>query len=305
MSAQPELHQDSPTALIVADAGRGHRFFSDSIAELGRSSITVCHPLEAIHSLQDESRAIGAVFAPMGDTAFKSSDLFAFLGDEFPWVRRIAYAAQGAEREAMLCTGLQDVTLTHPTSLEELAEALQPRPSALRVTDPPTFAQLDRRYRSHIGQLAAAMRFSKEDAEDIVQETLLGLFLARATTRGEGADALIAELAATSASASERGGRRRKRLRVAAVCDAATERSARESTGQPDAALLTAELANLASTAVHNLPGWCRRPFWLRAVDGQSSTAAGAALNMIPSTVDMLLAHARRRIAIDMNPHLA
>ena len=53
---------------------------------------------------------------------------------------------------------------------------------AWQETDNRAFDELDRRYRVRIHR-RVQMQFSHEDSEDIVQETLLRLFLARTTLR--------------------------------------------------------------------------------------------------------------------------
>jgi hypothetical protein len=203
----PPARPDS-TALIVATADVGHRSFTEGIASLGRRSVTVHHPLEAIVCLQDDSLAVGVVLAPAHDLGFRTLELFEFMRDQFPRVRRIAYAKSSSEHAGAPGTGLIDLTLTYPTPLNRLAEALQPSPEAIRPatehslpprsdqrtdeqllhawngSDRPAFDELDRRYRPRIRALATSLRFTDEDADDIVQETLLGLYLSRGVFRG-------------------------------------------------------------------------------------------------------------------------
>ena len=142
------------------------------------------------------------------------------------------------------------------------------------------------------------MRFSDEDAEEIVQDTLLGLFVGRETFRSDSAsDHSIGSMVATSTLELDRGARHRTRLRRALAHAAVTDRADREWSGQPDERLLSTELAAHADAAVHNLPGWCRDAFWLRAMEGQSAKQVGAKLDMTPTMVDGVLLHARRLIA--------
>ena len=89
-------------ALIIADADLCHFSFSDGIATLGRRSITVRLPLEAILSLQDDSPQIGVVLAPAHDPRFRAMEFFAFMRDAYPLVRRIAYTKRALEHSRAL-----------------------------------------------------------------------------------------------------------------------------------------------------------------------------------------------------------
>jgi len=83
--------------LIIAAADEGHRSVTDCVASLGRCSITVRHPLEAIICLQDDSVPIDVVLAPAHDLGFATLEWFAFMREEFPRVLRIAYEKSSAE----------------------------------------------------------------------------------------------------------------------------------------------------------------------------------------------------------------
>ena len=315
-------------ALIIADTDLCHWSFSSGIVSMGGCCITVHHPLEAIIGLQDGSLAIGVVLAPAHDPRFNALELFAFMRAEFPLVRRVAYAKHASEHADALDAGLLDVVLTYPTPLHELAEALQPASTrilppavvphendtrsdeqlfqAWKGADRPAFQELDRRYRPRIRQLATSMKFSDEDAEEIVQETLLGLFLGRETFRGHPTpDSVICGLTATSILARLRGEHRRTRLLSALAHAAVADRAARECSGQPDERLRATDLATHANAVICKLPSWCRRAFWLRAIESQSAREAGATLDMTPSTVDMWLLHVRRLIASRLRSQLA
>jgi RNA polymerase sigma factor (sigma-70 family) len=168
------------------------------------------------------------------------------------------------------------------------------------------FAELDRRYRPLIRHLARSMRFRREDAEEIVQETLLSLFLGRRAYRDDCTpERFVSDLAATAVLAHERGVRRRTRLLSAAADAAATNRAEQECGGQPDEGLLTAELAAQIDAAVRRLRGRCRCVFRLRAMQGRSAREAGATLKLPPALVEVWLLLARRLIADQLHPRLA
>lgn len=224
----------------------------------------------------------------------------------------------GAGNEA----GVLDIVLTYPTLLHELAAALRSARSgavvplasdqrsdqalfqAWKGADHGAFRELDRRYRPRILSLATSMKFSAEDAEEIVQETLLGLFLRRETFRHLSTpDDVICDLTATSFGARLRGERRRTRLQSVLVHSTAADRSERECRGQPNEGLLASDLASQVNILVRKLPVWCRRVVRLRAMEGQSAKEVGATLDMPPSTVNMWLLHARRFMAGELYSH--
>jgi hypothetical protein len=84
---------------------------------------------------------------------------------------------------------------------------------ASRGADPRAFRELDRRYRRRIRRLAISMNFSSADADEIAQESLLGLFLGRETSPDHcNVEDLIDALVATNALAFLRCERHQKRL---------------------------------------------------------------------------------------------
>jgi hypothetical protein len=92
--------------LIIAAADEGHRSVTDCVASLGRRSITVRHPLEAIICLQNDSVPIDVVLAPAHDLGFATLE----------WL-----SAEDAQAPDAL---LIDLTLTYPTPPPRLAEAV-------------------------------------------------------------------------------------------------------------------------------------------------------------------------------------
>ena len=119
-----------PMTMLIADAGLCHRSLSAGIASMGGCCITAHHLLEAIISLQNDCQPIDVILAPAYDPRFHAMEFFRFVKDEFPLVRLVAYASDASERADALSTGLLDVVLTYPMSLQELVEALLPVPVA-------------------------------------------------------------------------------------------------------------------------------------------------------------------------------
>lgn len=258
--AQPS--EPISTALIVATANERRNSLAGRVAAVGRQSITVHHPLEVIHCLQDDSLAVDLVLAPAHDIGFGTHALFAFMRDEFPRVRRIAYVMSTAGPSDAPETGQHDRTRSCSAPLRRFPGATQPSPVVVRLvagysvvpttdrrsneqllhawngSDREAFDELDRRFRPRIRAYATSLRFTEEDVEDIVQETLLALFVSRGMFRGNRTpDDFLFGLAATSVTALERGMRRRGRLRAAVAHAAVVHRSERERRGQPDARL--------------------------------------------------------------------
>jgi hypothetical protein len=80
------------TVLVIANAGLSYRSLITDLFRLGRRAVTARSPLGAIVQLQDHTLAIDLLLAPSDDPKFGLLDFFTFVKDEFPHVRRIAYA---------------------------------------------------------------------------------------------------------------------------------------------------------------------------------------------------------------------
>jgi len=243
------------TVLVVSDGQQGERSYRAGIASQGHRVLTAVHPVDAIKKLRDGSESYDVVFAPASDCRFPALEFFGLLAAEFPLVRRIAYAKNDAEHAKVLNAGLLDVVLTYPTSDRLLAEALRPPKTTSTASmarqcndqsdsqlfqswnrsDDRAFAELDRRYRPRIRRLVKSMRFSDEDVEDIVQETLLNMFVERETLCGCNApDRLVCNFAASCVLSRLRGEQRQARLRASLVSAAQRARAQNERSGQPD-----------------------------------------------------------------------
>ena len=120
--------------LIIAASDTCHRSVTDCVARLGRRSITVRHPLEAIICLQDDAVSIDVVLAPAHDLGFATLEWFAFMRAEFPRVLRIAYEKSSAEDPHAPDASLIDLTMTYRTPPPRLAEALPLLPEDVEPT---------------------------------------------------------------------------------------------------------------------------------------------------------------------------
>ena len=302
--------------MIIADDAQNSRLLSDDIARIGCRSITVTHPLEAITSLEQSTPEIGVVLVPTRADGFKAREFLAFMRNEYPHVRRVGYSTHSSKANR----DLVELRLICPTTLSRLGVALrtsggQPsrRPRTDSRTDSRTarqlldawaksdrsaFDELARRYRPSIFEGLISSSYTAEDAEDIAQETLLALFLSRPVRHEHrSVDALVADLTTAAALGKEKSRTRRARLTAKLKRSSHTHRAAREACQQPDDRLKAAELSAQVDVAINELPGWCRRPFWLRVVKGQSAKNISADLGMVPSTVTTCVRYARGLIA--------
>jgi DNA-directed RNA polymerase specialized sigma24 family protein len=307
-----------PTLLVVVAPTRPARRLLDEIHRLGWRSIVASQPLEVIIRLQSSS-GISVILAPECETHFKTREMFRFARDEFPLVRRITYRMPQATHEVgdegsddMLRLPLPPHRLRSAIGAPEANAARLPAParghdertaeellSAWHASsDSHAFDELDRRYRQHIHQDAVSRGYSAADADDIAQDTLLGVFLSRPSRRAP--NALFSALTTTSCAALERRHGRRSRLGVAVAAEARIRRREMESRSRPDARLWSDERTTRARAAVAGLPGLCRLPFSLCAVNGMTAQQAGANLDMFPATVNMWLRRARQLIASDL-----
>lgn len=80
------------TVLVISNAGLNYRSLIMDLLRLGRRAVTARSPLGAILQLQNHKPAIDLLLAPADDPKFSLLDFFTFVKEEFPHVRRIAYA---------------------------------------------------------------------------------------------------------------------------------------------------------------------------------------------------------------------
>jgi hypothetical protein len=197
-------------ALVVADVGQAHGLVRDGIERIGGSSSLVYHPQEALAVLEASALGITALLVPAADPWFETAVFLEHIADTLPSVRRVAYATRAAENMRALADGHVHATTTAPFSDQELADALwSRRAGVLHATQPSApsdqqlfdvwrsepardFADLDHRYRPRLTLLASSVGFSAADADDLVQETLLNVFIDRDPgSRSPGSDRVV------------------------------------------------------------------------------------------------------------------
>ena len=168
--------------------------------------------------------------------------------------------------------------------------------SAVRRGDERAFAKLTDRYRGELQAHCYRMMGSVEDAEDLVQETLLRAWQNRASFRGRSYRAWLYRIATNACIDALK--RRRRRPAIADGPDAAdlVERIS-GTEAEPLAALVSRETVELAfSAAVQHLPPRQRAVLVLRAVLGWSSKDAALQLESSVASVNSALQRARRSL---------
>jgi hypothetical protein len=115
------------STLICADITECSRFLAAGIAGLGRNSIIVHSPLDAIILLQNVNLAIDAAFVSLQDADFDISTCFDFLKDEHPLVRRIRFAQHECKNDgaASVHACRRDMILWNPWDRTNFAEILK------------------------------------------------------------------------------------------------------------------------------------------------------------------------------------
>ncbi len=200
------------TTLIYADEAGCSIRLAVGLALLGRSSKVIRTPLDAIVALQDGRIAVDAVFAPLQDDESNTSALFDFVKDEYPRVRRIAFARhdprQASFTSAPLCQ--HDMILWDPWDRTDFVEILKdalncrssyPRSSwtdlrlfeSLQGADMLAVAEIVKRYRYRIVRLVLDATHETMDREDVVQNVYLAIvralpFFGRVCSPGEWID---------------------------------------------------------------------------------------------------------------------
>jgi hypothetical protein len=177
------------TTIIYADAAGRSTLIGSELSRLGRHSVLVHHPLEAIAVLQNPHMVVDAAFVSLQDVGTDIVSFFAFLKDEHPAVRRIAFAQHRTKDDstAAVQTCQQDMILWDPWDRDSFSEILEDalncrlhRPESswtdmhlFRSGDRPAIDAILGRYKHRIMSLAADATPNAADAEDIVQSTYL------------------------------------------------------------------------------------------------------------------------------------
>lgn len=182
------------STLIYADAAGCSGFLAAGIAGLGKNAIIVHTPLDAINLLENVSMAIDAAFVSLQDASFAICDFFGLLKDEFPRIRRIAFAQHESKREvsASVHACEHEMILWDPWDRggfsEILKDALDCRIHRTRSSwsdlelfesfhgaDTLAIAEIVRRYRHRVVHLVLDVTHDGVDREDIVQSIYLDI----------------------------------------------------------------------------------------------------------------------------------
>jgi len=186
------LPQAMATTMIYADAAGCSTLIDSELSRLGRHSVLVHHPLEAMAVLQNARMVVDAAFVSLQDVGIDIASFFTFLNDEHPAVRRIAFAQHGAKdvNTTAVQTCQQDMILWDPWDRDSFSEILEDALhrrlhrtesswSDLQLfrshegVDRPAMGAILGRYKHRIMSLAADATRNAADAEDIVQDTYM------------------------------------------------------------------------------------------------------------------------------------
>lgn len=190
----PIFGRPAVSCLILADNAGCSNFLTAGITALRINSISVHTPLDAIVCLQDVTTTTVAVFVSLQDASFDISTFFDFLKDEYPQVRRIAFAQHKSQYigAKSVNTCQHDMVLWDPWDRGNFTEILQDildcsisrrRSSwsdlelfeSSKGTDKQAIAEIVRRYRHRIVHLVLDVTHNTTEIEDIVQEIYLNI----------------------------------------------------------------------------------------------------------------------------------
>lgn len=168
---------------------------------------------------------------------------------------------------------------------------------ALQAGDQAAYVQMVERYSPTIYNLALRMMGTREEAEEVLQETFLSAF--RSVGRFEGRSQLGTWLYRIAYNAAMMRLRRRQ-LPVTSI-DAASQNEDGEIVPRqlvdwgalPDELLLSAELRRVLDAAVAALPEGLRSVFVLREIEGLSTTETAQVLGLSEANVKVRLHRAR------------
>lgn len=168
---------------------------------------------------------------------------------------------------------------------------------ALKAGDQAAYVQMVERYSPTIYNLALRMMGTREEAEEVLQETFLSAF--RSVGRFEGRSQLGTWLYRIAHNAAMMRLRRRQ-LPVTSI-DAASQNEDGEIVPRqlvdwgalPDELLLSAELRRVLDAAVAALPEGLRSVFVLREIEGLSTTETAQVLGLSEANVKVRLHRAR------------
>jgi RNA polymerase sigma-70 factor (ECF subfamily) len=188
--------------------------------------------------------------------------------------------------------------------------------AALRAGDEQAFAELVRRYQSPLLRVAMSYVRPRSAAEEVVQETWLGVL--RGLPGFEGRSSLRTWIFRILVNrARTRGVRESRSVPFSALGDGdpavAPERFAADGSWAappppadlPDAALLTAEARALVLMAIERLPDQQRAVITLRDVEGWTAAEVREALELSEGNERVLLHRARAKVRAALEPYFA
>lgn len=165
-----------------------------------------------------------------------------------------------------------------------------------------------RRYNRRLFRIARSVLASDGEAEEIVQETYLQVFLKRADYRGEGAfGAWIARIALNLALSRRRALARRPEQSSEAPEEdrVPQERWGSPAAPSPERAAALAELRRVIEEEIDSLSDTYRQVFVLRVMEGLSVEETAQLLAIAPGAVKTRLHRANRQLRQALEGHLS
>jgi RNA polymerase sigma-70 factor (ECF subfamily) len=177
----------------------------------------------------------------------------------------------------------------------------------IRAGDPSACAECIERYTPVIRRLALRLVGDEVEAEDVVQETFLNAFRAIASFEGRSELSTWLYRIATNTAMMRLRRQRPNFISVdeleAAEEEGPTPPALHDPCCLPEQDLEMAETRAELEQAIHELPESLRVVFVLRELEGLSTEAAAAALDLSPEVVKTRLHRARRRLRERLSPY--
>ena len=113
--------------LVYSDKTGHAAHLANGLSRLGMRAVVVRTPLEAIVTLQDESDPVQMAFVPLDSSNFNMAVFCAFLRDNHPRVRRMAFVTMSTQLDAAVfaCSRQCDRVLCLPRKLDTIEYVLE------------------------------------------------------------------------------------------------------------------------------------------------------------------------------------
>lgn len=192
--------------------------------------------------------------------------------------------------------------MNEPMELSELAEsALVAR---AQDGDEGAIAELLSRYQGRIYRFGMRMCHGREDAEDVVQETLLAMARSIRTFRGASSLSTWLYSIARRHCVKKRAQDHRGSNEHSGAHDSETRDALKDNVPQPDQLLADAEIGNILNRAISSLDDTQREILVLRDVEGLAAGEVAEVVGISVEAVKSRLHRARLAVRESVAPHL-